>query len=236
MQIFIHRNGEQLGPFTEAEIKSQLAAGTISLQDNVWWEGQAGWVPLGQTPYASSGTSVTSAVPNVPYASGAVAPSSKLAVWALVCGCLGLFLSLLTSIPAIILGHMSLSEIKKNPGMQGRGMALGGLILGYIFTILLPLISVIAISILIALGNQVKDTFKTINSQLAAAQAADTTNSANPNSTNSDTTPAPNAPDQSTNSAPATPAPTPSSSSSTNSPDTSTNAAPATTNAPPMNQ
>src|ERR1035441_9733430 len=49
MQIYIHRNNQQLGPFTEAEIKAQLASRAISLQDHVWWEGQQGWVPLGQS-------------------------------------------------------------------------------------------------------------------------------------------------------------------------------------------
>ena len=46
MQIYIHRNNEQLGPFTEAEVRAQLASGAISPQDHVWWQGQPGWVPL----------------------------------------------------------------------------------------------------------------------------------------------------------------------------------------------
>ena len=176
--------------------------------------------------------------------SGAVAPeTSKLAIWALVCGCLSLLFSLLASIPAIILGHMGLNQIKKNPALRGHGMALTGLILGYVFTLVLPIISVIAISVLIALGNQVQSVFSTITSQLAEAQATDQaaqdTNSADQSATNSDqTTNAPdqsapaatNSPDQSTNNAPAAPASTDSrtnsSTPSTNAMDTNTNAAP----------
>lgn len=40
----------------------------------------------------------------------------------------GLFLG----IPAVIIGHIALSRIRSNPGTSGRGMALTGLILGYL--------------------------------------------------------------------------------------------------------
>lgn len=44
-----------------------------------------------------------------------------------------LCLSVITGIPAIILGHISLSKVKKSMGrLKGEGMALTGLILGYI--------------------------------------------------------------------------------------------------------
>jgi type IV pilus assembly protein PilA len=53
-----------------------------------------------------------------------------------------LCLSFITGIPAIILGHISLSKIKKSMGrLKGEGMALAGLILGYIS---LPFILIIA--------------------------------------------------------------------------------------------
>lgn len=238
MQIYVHKNNQQLGPFTEDEIKAQLAAGTITLQDHVWWQGQANWLPLGQTSLVTPGAAP---IPGAPapavYVPGAIMPTSKLAIWSLVCGCLSLLCSLFTSVPAIILGHMSLSEIKKNPGMQGKGMALAGLILGYVFTTLI-IIYIISIIVLVSMGSQMKDIFKTINSQIAAAQAAQAANSSDNSSTNSDqTTNAPdqttptatptNTPDQSTNSATATPAATPDQSTNSSSSTTTPTAAPA---------
>src|SRR6476469_9565061 len=57
-----------------------------------------------------------------------------------------LCLSLFAGIPAIILGHISRSKIKKSMGrLQGDGLALTGLILGYISLITIPLIAAIAI-------------------------------------------------------------------------------------------
>jgi peptidyl-prolyl cis-trans isomerase B (cyclophilin B) len=145
----------------------------------------------------------------------------------LVCGCLSLLCGIFASIPAIILGHMGLSEIKKNPTIQGRGMALAGVIMGYaISAIAIVYVCIVGLSVLIALGNQVKPA-KTIYGPLKSQ----TTNSADQAATNSgpitnappQSAPAPattNSTDQSTNSASAT----------TNSPDQSTNSAASSTN------
>lgn len=68
------------------------------------------------------------------------------AIPTLILGILALFFSIITGIPAIILGHMSLSKIKKSAGhLTGEGMALAGLILGYVSVALVPLLLMIAI-------------------------------------------------------------------------------------------
>ena len=46
MHIFIHHNDEQLGPFSEDEVRARIAAGEFSAEDHVWWEGQGDWMPL----------------------------------------------------------------------------------------------------------------------------------------------------------------------------------------------
>jgi hypothetical protein len=164
MAIYVHKDGKQLGPYSEADLKSLLANGTVTLHDAVWWEGQPAWVALGQTPYSAGGP-VLSAAPGVTYPIGTVfAPNSKYATWALVAGCLSLICGIFASIPAIIFGHMSLAEIKKNPGMQGHGMALAGVILGYVFTAFFVIyIGIVVISVLIALGNQVPRHSQSLN-------------------------------------------------------------------------
>ena len=64
--------------------------------------------------------------------------TSPLAIWSLVLGCLGIVLLLVCigpffAIPAVICGHMAHSRIKRSAGtLSGEGMALGGLITGYI--------------------------------------------------------------------------------------------------------
>ena len=57
-----------------------------------------------------------------------------------------LCLTMFSGIPAIILGHISRSKIRKSGGrLQGDGMALTGLILGYISILFIPIIAAIAI-------------------------------------------------------------------------------------------
>jgi type II secretory pathway pseudopilin PulG len=57
-----------------------------------------------------------------------------------------LCLSFLSGIPAVIVGHISRSKIKKSGGrLKGDGIALAGLILGYISFLFIPIILAIAI-------------------------------------------------------------------------------------------
>jgi hypothetical protein len=73
-------------------------------------------------------------------------PTNGLAIAALVCG-VGGFVIGLSFIPAIICGHLARRQIRQT-GEQGAGLALAGLILGYVGTALF--IAVIAVFIVIA--------------------------------------------------------------------------------------
>lgn len=69
------------------------------------------------------------------------------AVASLVLGIMSIFLclSFIAGIPAVILGHISKSNIRKSMGrLKGDGMATAGLIMGYIsFTVMIPVILII---------------------------------------------------------------------------------------------
>src|SRR5262249_42121102 len=57
---------------------------------------------------------------------------SNKAIASLVCGVI-LCLGPLTNLPAIVLGHLALADIKASAGrMTGKGLAIAGLTLGYI--------------------------------------------------------------------------------------------------------
>ena len=74
-----------------------------------------------------------------------------VAIASLVLGILGLILiGPLGSVPAVICGHIALSKIKQSPEfLTGDGMALAGLILGYVqiglMVILIPMVLAITI-------------------------------------------------------------------------------------------
>jgi hypothetical protein len=62
-----------------------------------------------------------------------VAPTSGLAIGAMCMGILGLLFCQLLSIGGVICGHMALNEINSSEGrLGGRGMAIAGLVTGYI--------------------------------------------------------------------------------------------------------
>ena len=48
MQIYIHREGQQFGPYSVEEAKEHLAAGSLRAADMAWHEGMADWMPLAQ--------------------------------------------------------------------------------------------------------------------------------------------------------------------------------------------
>lgn len=72
--------------------------------------------------------------------------TSGKAIGSLICGILGvIILPFFASVPAVILGHLSLSEIRKSAGrLKGKGMAIAGLVMGYISVALIPFILIIA--------------------------------------------------------------------------------------------
>jgi Domain of unknown function (DUF4190) len=73
-------------------------------------------------------------------------PTNGLAIAALVCG-VGGFVIGLSFIPAIICGHLARAQIRRT-GEQGAGLALAGLILGYVGSALF--IALVAAFIVIA--------------------------------------------------------------------------------------
>jgi hypothetical protein len=58
-------------------------------------------------------------------------PTNSLAVASLVCGLAQPFMFGLTTIPAVILGHMAQGQIRRT-GESGKGLATAGLVLGWI--------------------------------------------------------------------------------------------------------
>lgn len=77
---------------------------------------------------------------------GLIGPTEKSgkATASLICGIL-LCLSPFTSIVAVVLGHLALSDIKKSAGrMAGHGVAVAGLVLGYVGLAVVPITLIIA--------------------------------------------------------------------------------------------
>lgn len=62
-----------------------------------------------------------------------VAPTCWLAVVAFVVSCCSFmpYLNLVSWLPSLVFGHLALTQIKREPSMEGRGLALGAVVIAY---------------------------------------------------------------------------------------------------------
>lgn len=147
-------NGAQQGPEETAQIQQRLSNGELSSETLVWREGMTDWVALSQVVELKQGSVASpSASAQAGQASPYVAPpqmqgppgmgmmpqQNGMALTSMILGIcsvvftLGCGLGFVLAIPAVILGHLARKQIREGTNMQtGEGMALTGLILGYI--------------------------------------------------------------------------------------------------------
>ncbi len=154
MQIHVARDGQKLGPFSIEEVRARLSTGNLQPDDLAWAEGRTDWVPLSAFPgiAAVPVPPLPQGVPAAPpplqrIPSSANPPASGLAIASLVCGILSVtFVPFLAGIPAVICGHAALGRIRRAAGtIGGGGMALAGLIIGYLsFVLIIPIVAIIA--------------------------------------------------------------------------------------------
>jgi hypothetical protein len=85
----------------------------------------------------------------VPYRPGPIGPrTNSMAVAAMVCGIGQIFFWFLAGVPAIVFGHIARRQIRET-GEAGDGLALAGLIMGYV-GVLLPILLIVGIAAAIA--------------------------------------------------------------------------------------
>lgn len=92
-------------------------------------------------PYAPPAAGYVPTPPAAGNGYAAAPPTNGLALASMICGLAGLLgnvfvvflvMPFFVSLAAVILGHVALSQLKKRPGTGGRGMAITGLVTGYV--------------------------------------------------------------------------------------------------------
>ena len=151
MQWYYSKNSTQLGPVSLDELRAKLASAEVSATDMAWREGMSDWCPVSSIdelrfalrtqsngPLAGAGMIEGSpyAPPSAPPGAPSYAmppPTSGLAIASMICGILGLMTCLLPGIAGVICGHMALNQMA-DPTLRvgGRGMAIAGLVTGYL--------------------------------------------------------------------------------------------------------
>lgn len=138
MEWYYGENGQRMGPISEADLGGLIAAGRIGMATLIWREGMTQWTPLGLVS-AQGGLAVLP--PSTGYDLLRPATTSGLAIASLVCGIIGMMTCFglgILGIPAVICGHMAMHQIANSRNMvAGRGMAITGLICGYLSLLIL---------------------------------------------------------------------------------------------------
>lgn len=112
------------GPVPLAELQALADAGIVHNQTLVAAVGSQEWVPI---------TTVLTNVQAPGQLFAGRRPMQPLAVWSICLGFLGLFCCrFVVSTAAVICGHLALSAIKRSPHLDGRGLAITGLVCGYL--------------------------------------------------------------------------------------------------------
>ncbi len=142
-QWFYGSPAGQSGPVEEHQLRQKIAAGELVPETLVWRDGMSDWKRLDEVPELSAPQPQSG--PYAPpqaypgYPPGyypPVAPTNGLAIASMVCGILGIiscYFGGFMGLPAVICGHLAISSIRKAPfEMGGRGMAIAGLVMGYL--------------------------------------------------------------------------------------------------------
>lgn len=132
----------QSGPVDERYLREMIASGQLAPETLLWREGMKDWARLDSLPEFSSAPLAPYGQPSPGYPGGypgyynPAPPTSGLAIASMVCGILALvtcYVHAVFGIPAVICGHMALNSIRISPvPMAGRGMAIAGLVTGYL--------------------------------------------------------------------------------------------------------
>jgi Domain of unknown function (DUF4190)/GYF domain 2 len=132
--IHVNRGTTSLGIFPEQEVRDGLSAGRFAPTDIGWREGMATWQPLSQFPeFGGNAALGVASIQSTAVATPVVAKTEPLAIWSLVLSLVGLFCcGFIVGIGGVVCGHLALSKLQREPQLQGRGLAIAGLIIGYL--------------------------------------------------------------------------------------------------------
>ena len=168
MQWFYADESDHQHEVSEDELRSLIAAGTVGRDTLVWNETMSDWQPgasvrpewFGEEPGPPALTPAQrrAAEAPAPTLQTYQAPETDaVAVVSLVFGILGILCFQLFSVVAVITGHIAYNKAKRSAVPSGnKGMALAGLITGYLGIAILVVIVVIygaAIAASIASGD-----------------------------------------------------------------------------------
>ncbi len=163
MQWFYADSDNQQHPVEEADLENLIASGVVSSTTLVWNESLPNWIPAGEaladrfeggavTPPVLTNSQARQAITAIPGAAGQKPAADAVSICALVFGILGIFTCIpFLALAGIICGHIGRKRARLETGPSSNGgLALGGLITGYIGMVFFILFCLVYGAIIIA--------------------------------------------------------------------------------------
>jgi Domain of unknown function (DUF4190)/GYF domain 2 len=166
---------KESGPVPEEQILALLHAGELHPDDLVWTDTMEDWAPAGTVfdmpaqepipeetdepvaygqpePVSPPPPPGTAAAPP-PIGQAAGSTLNPLAIASLVISVASMVTCSLLGIVGVVCGHMALGQIRKEPErFHGKGLAVAGLVLGYLWIVASLLFALVAAAVLILSG------------------------------------------------------------------------------------
>jgi hypothetical protein len=135
MEWYFADGDEQRGPISETEFFDLVRTGVVRADTLVWCETMPDWRPYGEVAaQAAPAYDMGGARPM--YGHEPVGETEPLAIASLVLSVLSCACGI-AAIAGVVCGHMALARIRDSQGRKtGSGLAMAGLIIGYIVLIL----------------------------------------------------------------------------------------------------
>ena len=137
---YFESQSKPYGPKTFSQLQTLATTGVIEPDNLVWAEGMDKWVQANQAGLV---------FPERQESEANVSTVSQMAVKSFIFGLLGTCLLLFVgSIVAVVFGHVAMRQINESMGvLSGKGMALTGLILGYLMIVVVTIAGIVSLSL-----------------------------------------------------------------------------------------
>jgi hypothetical protein len=140
MYKIIGADQKEYGPVSADQLRQWLTEGRVNGQTKVQAADAAEWKTMAEIPEFAS--LLPKSPPPPPVRPVPISPlppqagNSAMAVWAMVLGILSILCCAILGPVAIVLGAVSLSNLKSHPELKGRGFAITGIVLGIVSLLL----------------------------------------------------------------------------------------------------
>jgi uncharacterized protein DUF4339 len=155
MNIYLYKDGQQLGPFTESEARAHLSNGSVSGADLAWVEGNSDWQPISTmlSPPVTPAQPIAPAPTPIVVQVVATRPRShwgvSLASWALLAICciasllpgLGFAVWFVAGPVLLITFVLGIIAISRGGTLQGMLILLASRIVVPVFVFIAPIVT-----------------------------------------------------------------------------------------------